>query len=195
MNLIQLPSILIFWILLLNPAAGFFISQSRFHPRVCQFKLLDSRKPNQHVNHASILRKDIKKRKAARILRDELISIIKTEDFQKYTMPDEEALQTVSISSIEMNNDLSLAKIYLSVAGNSVERRKVYVWLCKHVSAIRHSLHQRLRTMKRIPFISFALSDSSTKAYFDHVFSEISTESTQDFNVAEMIDFDEIDDE
>jgi ribosome-binding factor A len=56
--------------------------------------------------------------------------------------------------------DLSYAKVFISVLGNSVEKRQIFVWLCENVGQIRFSLGKRLKHMRRVPELIFKLSDS-----------------------------------
>lgn len=144
----------------------------------------------------SSLQLDIKKQRTARIIRDELVDIITTGSFDSLGSFDETQLLTVTVSSIELNGDLSSAKAVLSIGGTAVERRKIFVWLCKHIGQIRHSLRQRLRSMKRIPIVSFQLADTSEDDFLDQFFDELSTDSDRpddrDEGAFEDIDFEEV---
>lgn len=144
-------------------------------------------------------RKDIRRQRVARIVRDELSDIISFGDFEAGSssfLVDDSLLLSVSISSVELNSDLSIAKVYLTIGGNSIERRKVFVWLCKHLGQLRHSLHTRLRNFKRVPTISLHLTDSVEEEFLDQAFKEISQESKpvidDDFLSLSDIRFEEI---
>jgi ribosome-binding factor A len=113
---------------------------------------------------------------------------------------DEEALTHVVISSIEMNNDMSIANVYLSIGGNAVQRRRIFVWLCKHLGQIRHALHQRMRNFKRVPLVNLNLVDTVSEEYLDSVLDEIATSNARsaDANAGSMfkdVDFEEVFDE
>lgn len=161
------------------------------------------KRTNAGMSPLSSFQSEIRKQRVARILRDELTEIICTADFDSSNYPEDGLLQGLCISSIELNADLSLAKVFITVTGNSVERRQIYVYICKHIGQIRHSLHQRLRSFKRIPIVSFELSDAPSRALLDQVLDEISTsnadnhaDNDSDFsgvdNEFEDLDFEEI---
>lgn len=134
----------------------------------------------------------ILKQKVGRMLRDELTDIICSCDIKANVYPDESLLRGVTISDIEFASDLSSAKIYLSVLGNSVEKRQVYVWLCNNVGQVRYSLAQRLRELRRLPEIRFALADTQSAQYLNKVLDELSLESSGSFDSSEsFIDFEE----
>lgn len=145
---------------------------------------------------ASSLQRDIRRQRMARVIRDELVDIITTGDFDSLSSFDETQLLTVTVSGIELNGDLSTAKAVLSIGGTAVERRKIFVWLCKHIGQIRHSLRQRLRSMKRVPVVSFQLTDTSADDFLDQFFDDM-TSSTGQPDVGEEggledIDFEEV---
>ena len=73
-----------------------------------------------------------------------------------------------------------------------MEKRQVFVWLCENVGQIRYSLAKRLRDMRRVPDISFKLSD--TKSMMDLV-DLIDTLVPAEEAEEEDIDFEEDDDE
>lgn len=111
--------------------------------------------------------------KVSRMLRDELADIIANCDIKATVYPDEALLRGVSIADIEFTADLSMAKVFLSILGNSVQKRQVYVWLCSNVGQVRYSLSQRLRELKRLPEISFSLVDTQSAFYFNDLMEEI----------------------
>jgi ribosome-binding factor A len=93
-----------------------------------------------------------------------------------------------------MSSDLSFARIYISVIGNSVERRQVFVWLCENVGQIRFSLAKRLKHMRRIPNIYFKLSDTTEKANLLAIIDELSPKQDEDINIDDF-EFDELSDD
>jgi len=103
---------------------------------------------------------NLRQLKVARSLRDELTDIICGVDIKASVYPSEDLLRCTSISEVEVSADLSFAKVFISVLGNSVEKRQIFVWLCENVGQIRFSLSKRLKHMRRIPDIIFKLSES-----------------------------------
>ena len=61
----------------------------------------------------------IRSARIARALRDELTSIICDVDIKAAVYPDENLLRSVSISEVEVSNDLMFAKAHVSVLGTS----------------------------------------------------------------------------
>lgn len=102
--------------------------------------------------------------RVARSLRDELTAIICDIDIKATVYPNEELLRGTSVSEVELSPDLSYAKVFISVLGNSVEKRQIFVWLSENAGQIRFSLAKRLRHMRRVPSISFKLSDNQEKS-------------------------------
>jgi ribosome-binding factor A len=132
---------------------------------------------------------DLRKLKYARILRDELADIICSVDIRASRYP-EGLLETVSIVDIELSNDLERAKIHISVMGNTVERKRVFVWLNENVGQVRYSLAQRLKNMKRVPNLVFSLVDRQSEYMLSDVMDEIATPSTP--IAMEDVDFEEV---
>ena len=106
----------------------------------------------------------IRQSRVARSLRDELSSIICDVDIKAVNYPDENLLKATTIVDIDLSADLTYAKVFVSVLGNSVEKRQIFVWLCENVGQVRYSLAQRLRHMRRVPEIFFKLSDQQGSA-------------------------------
>jgi ribosome-binding factor A len=107
---------------------------------------------------------NIRQSRVARSLRDELSSIICDVDIKAVNYPDENLLKATTIVDIDLSADLTYAKVFVSVLGNSVEKRQIFVWLCENVGQVRYSLAQRLRHMRRVPEIFFKLSDQQGSA-------------------------------
>lgn len=76
----------------------------------------------------------------ARALRDELSSIICEGDIKAMVYPDDDLLKSTTVCEVEVSADLSTATIYVSVLGNSVEKRQVFVWLCENVGQVRYEV-------------------------------------------------------
>lgn len=116
----------------------------------------------------------VAQKKVARLLRDELSDIITTADIKVSNYPPLLLLAGVSIPDVEFSSDFSYAKVHVSVTGNSVEKRQIYVWLCNNIGQIRHSLSQRLKRLRRIPDIRFSLVDTSSRYYLSQTMEDAS---------------------
>jgi ribosome-binding factor A len=111
--------------------------------------------------------------KVGRMLRDELSDIITGGDIKANVYPEERLLRGVTIADIDFASDLSTAKVSLSILGNSVEKRQVYVWLCNNIGQVRYELSQRLRDLRRVPEIRFVLANTQSAQYLNRVLDEI----------------------
>jgi len=125
---------------------------------------------------ASTRDKSIAHGKVSRILKDELVDIITKADIKARNYPDLALLRGVSIPRIEFTSDVSIATVYFSIAGNSVEKRQVYVWLCNNMGQVRYSLSQRLRSLRRLPTMKFSLIDTQAQFYLSDTLDNISAE-------------------
>lgn len=125
---------------------------------------------------ASMRDKTIAHGKVSRILKDELVDIITKADIKARNYPDLALLRGVSIPRIDFTSDVSIATVYFSIAGNSVEKRQVYVWLCNNMGQIRYSLSQRLRSLRRLPTMKFSLKDTQAQFYLSDTLDSISAE-------------------
>lgn len=128
----------------------------------------------------------IKLAKTVRVLRDELSDIICSCDIKANVYPDEEMLKTVSIVDIDLSPDFSTAKVFISVLGNSVEKRQIYVWLSENIGQVRHSLSKRLKSLRKVPQVTFSLSDTKAAFYLNDLIDELATKGQTD-------NFDDID--
>ena len=90
------------------------------------------------------------------------------------SFPDEELLRSTSVMEVEVSADLGVATAFVSVMGNSVEKRQIFVWLCENVRQVRYELHKRLRHMKKVPKIRFKLADTQAAADLVALIEEIS---------------------
>jgi len=102
----------------------------------------------------------IRHARVARLLQVELSTIISKSDVKALSYPDNDLLASTTIMDVDLSPDLSYAKVFISVLGNAVEKRQVYVWLCQHIGQVRYSLAKRLRHMKKIPDIHFKLFEA-----------------------------------
>jgi ribosome-binding factor A len=123
-------------------------------------------------------------------MKEELSDIISNGDVRAVQYPPERLLRATSIMKIDISPDLSSAKIFISVLGNSVEKRQVFVWLCENMGQIRYELCQRLRHMKRVPLIVFKLADTKEVADLVALIDEISTREVAEEE--EELEFEEI---
>lgn len=134
----------------------------------------------------------IRQSRVARSLRDELSSIICDVDIKAVNYPDENLLKATTIVDIDLSADLTYAKVFVSVLGNSVEKRQIFVWLCENVGQVRYSLAQRLRHMRRVPEIFFKLSDQQGSADLVSLIDSFTPVESKD---EDEFDFEEEDDE
>jgi len=132
----------------------------------------------------------IRQSRISRALRDELSSIITEVDIKAVIYPDENLLRATSIVDVDISADLSFAKVFISVLGNSVEKRQVFVWLCDNVGQVKYSLAQRLRHMKKVPDIFFKLADNKATAELISVIEEVAPK-TGVIDSMEDVDFEE----
>ena len=82
----------------------------------------------------------------------------------------------VTVTSVKMSSDLSIAKVYLSVY-NIEDKQNVILEMESHYTRLRQSLAYRLRKhLRRIPELNFFLDDTLDEMYrlnnlFDHMHS------------------------
>ena len=132
---------------------------------------------NRRSSASSSPKNNIKQLKTARVLRDELSDIICSGDIKANVYPDENLMRSVTVLNVELSADLSLAKVSISASGNSVERRQMYVWLNENIGQVRHSLTKRLRSLRRVPIVSFELADTQSSFYLSEVMDNLSSSS------------------
>jgi len=113
----------------------------------------------------------------ARSIRDELSDIICNVDIKANAYPDEDLLKATSIVDVEISSDLSYAKVYITVLGNAVAKRQVFVWLCENIGQVRYSLAKRLRHMRKCPEIFIKLADTQA-SHLLSVMDEIAAPKT-----------------
>ena len=131
----------------------------------------------------------------ARALRDELSDIICEGDIKAQIYPDEDLLRATSIMHVDVSSGLEAATVHISVLGNSVEKRQVFVWLCENLGQVRYELCKRLKHMKKVPEIRFKLADTQAAADLMAMMEEISeTPMTSIELEGEDIDFEEEED-
>ena len=67
----------------------------------------------------------------------------------------------ISVVDVDVSPDLAQAKVFVSIYGETFEKREAYIWLVKNTKKIRHALVQKLKGMKRVPEIRFKQTDLS----------------------------------
>lgn len=141
----------------------------------------DSRESSNRANSRQSFNAEkisgIRQARISRSIRDELAVMICEGDIRATSYPDEDLLKSTCITDVEISSDLTYAKVFISVIGNSVERRQVFVWLCENVGQVRYELAQRLRHMKRIPEIFFKLSDNKESSDLINLIDQVSATS------------------
>lgn len=154
---------------------------------------------NANVNRPSINRSprprnaqdNIKLARFARTLRDELSDIISSMDIKAINYPDDDLLRGTGIVDVEVSSDMMNAKMVISVLGNSVEKRKVYLWLCDNIGQVRYSLAKRMRYVRRIPTLSVKLMDPQTAEIMNIIEEEAMKRQLNANKVVEEVEFDE----
>lgn len=132
----------------------------------------------------------------ARNLRDELTDIIARCDIKTINYPDDDLLLGTSIVDVEVSGDMSNAKVIISVLGNSVEKRQVFLWLSDNVGQVRYSLAKRMKFIKKVPNIVFKLMDPQTAEIMAIMEEEAMKREISLQNLASSsIEFDEDDDD
>ena len=71
-----------------------------------------------------------------------LIRIVSEGDIRAMFYPDDDLLRATTISEVDVSADLSTANVYISVLGNSVEKRQVFVWLCENIGQVRYEVRE-----------------------------------------------------
>ncbi len=152
-----------------------FIGFTRHHIIHKRLSVLNA--GSSHVaSFANKKRSNLKQMKAARIVRDEISDIICRCDIKANNYPDAKLLSSTSVSSVELSSDLGYAKVFLTVAGNSVEKRQIFVWLNKNMGQVRYTLARRLKQWRRVPSLVFSMVDSRANLELQDLLEELSAE-------------------
>uniref|UniRef100_A0A7S1P043 Ribosome-binding factor A n=1 Tax=Vitrella brassicaformis TaxID=1169539 RepID=A0A7S1P043_9ALVE len=72
---------------------------------------------------------------------------------------DEAVLSGTSIVDVTVARDLRHATVYVSIMGDTFDKRQGFAWLQRNVKGIRWAMAQRMRRRKAIPFLKFELVD------------------------------------
>ena len=79
----------------------------------------------------------------------------------------------VSVTGVEVSDDLSLARVYVSIYSGEAQRAEALRGLERAAGFLRHELSERMRS-KRTPRLSFQLDDSMERgAQIDAVLRDI----------------------
>lgn len=105
----------------------------------------NTERPTRSTGSRSPSSDGIRQARISRNIRDELAMIISEGDIKAVNYPSEELLRRTSITDVDISPDLSFAKVSISVLGNSVEKRQIFVWLCENVGQVRYSLAKRVK--------------------------------------------------
>lgn len=120
----------------------------------------------------------IRQARISRYIRDELSEIITTGDIKANNYPPDDLLRSTSVMNVDISSDLTVAKASISVLGNSVQKRQVFVWLCENSGQVRFELAKRLSHMRRVPEIQFRLSETKAASDLVSLIEEIAPKSS-----------------
>ena len=149
---------------------------------------------NRGRQNTATAKNPVRVARVARALRDELSDIICQGDIKAQIYPDEDLLRSTTIMHVEVSPGLETAAVHISVLGNSVEKRQVFVWLCENLGQVRYELCKRLKHMKKVPEIRFKLADTQAAADLMAMMEEISDAPLTSIELAEEdIEFEEED--
>ncbi|HYM81426.1 MAG TPA: 30S ribosome-binding factor RbfA [Candidatus Limnocylindria bacterium] len=94
----------------------------------------------------------IRPERVAQLMRRELAEILRD-------LRDPRLAEVVGVTDVEVTNDLSLAKVFVTVHESSVSTEKVLGALARATGFVRHALAPRLG-LREMPEIRFLLDDS-----------------------------------
>ena len=103
--------------------------------------------------------REVRLNQANEEVRQALNIVIRSNRIKAKVYPDKRLLTATNVYEVDLAHDLSHARISVAVRGNSVEKRKVYVWLCENIIAVRYALAAEIKHWKRIPTLAFTLVD------------------------------------
>ena len=148
---------------------------------------------NRGKQYTATANNPVRVARIARALRDELSDIICEGDIRAQIYPGEDLLRATSIMHVDVSGGLEAATVHISVLGNSVEKRQVFVWLCENLGQVRYELCKRLKHMKKVPEIRFKLADTQAAADLMAMMEEIRETPMTSVELEEDIDFEEED--
>mmetsp|Transcript_24412 Transcript_24412/g.55041 ORF Transcript_24412/g.55041 Transcript_24412/m.55041 type:complete len:223 (+) Transcript_24412:86-754(+) len=99
--------------------------------------------------------------RVGQLMRTEIASIIRKGAVKTYDPLSDTLREKISVVDVQMSSDLRSARVFVSVFGDAVDKRKAYAWLVEHSKQFKHSLSQRLKDMKGVPDINFKEADIS----------------------------------
>lgn len=93
----------------------------------------------------------------------------------------------ITVTQVRITDDMSIAKIYLSVFAPGREEEPIYKYIDDHQSEIRYELASRIKNqVRRIPELLFFQDDTSEYVNrIEYLFSKVKTGSGGDSNKPE----------
>jgi len=120
--------------------------------------------------------------RVSQLVRSELASLIfggSSIKSPKTSSPIAGALrQSINIIAADVSPDLRNCRVTVSIMSTTgvtaASKREAFAWLTVNTSAIKHSLAQRLKYMKRVPNLLFVLTDVGKAVDLMHLIDSIS---------------------
>lgn len=103
--------------------------------------------------------------RTCKMLRGELQEIFHGNKIKSKSKPPLFLLRFISIEEVHVNDDFSSADAFIQCFGNAMEKRVVYLWICRHVKEIQHWLACRFRHLRRVPQVTFHLIDDRDQQF------------------------------
>ncbi|MBT3261114.1 30S ribosome-binding factor RbfA [bacterium] len=92
------------------------------------------------------------------LLKNEIAKIVQTK------LTNNEKIGFISITRVELNSDLSLAKVFYSQIGNEQAKQDTIKALMKTTKFVKYEIGKNLR-LKRIPNIRFLFDENLEKSF------------------------------
>ena len=100
----------------------------------------------------------IRPEKVAHLMRREIADILERK------IRDPRVSRTVTVTDVEVTNDLSFARVYVTVMGDAEVREQVMGGLTRAVGFVRHELGDRLG-LREVPEMRFVYDDSLDRGH------------------------------
>jgi len=125
-------------------------------------------------------RKDSKRQaRFGQLVRSELSDILLKGHQIKSDVPLPEALRRkISILDIQMSPDVRSANVFVTVQGETAEKRQAFAWIKKNSRPIRHALAQRLKDMRGVPELYFRFSDVTSAVDLMYLIDNVASTGT-----------------
>jgi ribosome-binding factor A len=114
-----------------------------------------------------------------RRIREQLQVMIGSENIKSRIKPSSFLIRFVAVEAVEVNKDFSLADVFISCFGSSVDRRQTYLWICSNLPQIQHKLNLRLSELRRVPKITFHLIDNREMHFVQEALDEVTKEAKE----------------